>query len=200
MTITARGMMAAMVWTFGLAGCVTAEDAELLEEGGHDHEACGGETPDCAVETTALASERHAGPPEDHIEFSRRTSDLMANTVFAALIQEIDETTPDNADEGSLSIGLIFNDANRDMRLVGTIDPLRDNDRPSGAFERGALARALTGLETTTVQRVSGRWYYRRSLPLSNFREQCAMCHAAFEGLPATAWVGALMLRVPIAD
>lgn len=58
----------------------------------------------------------------------------------------------------------------------------------------------MSGLETASVQRVSGRWYYRRSLRLSNFREECAMCHAAFEGLPATARVGALILRVPIAN
>jgi hypothetical protein len=199
MMMMARGMMAAMVGTFGLAGCLTG-DAGPFEEGGHDEDACGGEAAGCPVEAVALASERHQGPPEDAVEFSRRTSDLMASTVFAALIQEIDETTPDNVGEGSLSIGLIFNDVNRDMRLVGTIDPLRDNDRPGGAFERDALARALTGLETTAVQRVSGRWYYRRSLPLSNFREECAMCHEVFVGLPATAWVGALMLRVPIAD
>jgi hypothetical protein len=199
MTIMARGLTAAMVGAFGLAGCVTG-DVAPFEEGGHDEDACEGETRGCWVESASRASERHEGPPEDAIEFSRRTSDLMASTVFAALIQEIDETTPDNAGEGSLSIGLIFNDANRDMRLVGTIDPLRSDDRPRGAFEHGALARAMTGLETTAVQRVSGRWYYRRSLPLSNFREQCAMCHAAFEGLPATAWVGALMLRVPISD
>jgi hypothetical protein len=195
----ARGIVVAMVGTFGLAGCLT-DDAAPVEEGGHEEDACEAGTPGCPDESSARVIERHEGPSEDAVEFSRRTSDLMANTVFAALIQEIDETTPDNAEEGSLSIGLIFNDANRDMRLVGTIDPLRHNDRPSGAFEQGALARAMTGLETTAVQRVSGRWYYRRSLPLSNFREQCAMCHDAFEGMPATAWVGALMLRVPIAD
>lgn len=199
MTTTVRGMTAAMVATLGLAGCATG-DLALFEESAHDGDACEGETPGCAMEAPAQVLERRDEPPEEAIEFSRRTSDLMASTVFAALIQEIDETTPDNVGEGSLSIGLIFNDSNRDMRLVGTIDPLRSNDRPSGAFERGALARAMTGLETTDVQRVGSRWYYRRSLPLSNFREQCAMCHPAFEGLPPTAWVGALMLRVPIAD
>lgn len=198
MTSMARGMMAAVVGTFGLAGCLTG-DAAPFEESGQDEDACEEATPGCP-ESGARALERHGGPSEDAIAFSRRTSDLMANTVFAALIQEIDETTPENAPEGSLSIGLIFNDANRDMRLVGTIDPLSDNDRPIGAFERGALARAMTGLETTAVQRVGGSWYYRRSLPLSNFREQCAMCHDAFEGMPATEWVGALMLRIPIAD
>lgn len=199
MTTMVRGMTAAMVATLGLAGCATGE-LELFEESAHDGDACEGETPGCALEAPAHVVDRHGEPPEEAVEFSRRTSDLMASTLFAALIQEIDETTPDNVGEGSLSIGLIFNDSNRDMRLVGTIDPLRSNDRPSGAFERGALARAMTGLETTAVQRVSGRWYYRRSLPLSNFREQCAMCHPAFEGLAPTASVGALMLRVPIAD
>lgn len=90
------------------------EDAAPLEESGLDEDACGGEAAGCPVEAVALASERHGGPPEDAIEFSRRTGDLM--------------------------------------------------------------------------------------VPLSNFRVECAMCHAAFDGLPATAWVGALVLRVPIAD
>lgn len=199
MKIMVRATTAAMVAAWTLGGCV-AGDAAQFEGSGGDEVVCEGEAPGCAVDSTAQFRERRDGPSDEAIEFSRRTSDLMANTVFAALIQEIDETTPDNVGEGSLSIGLIFNDGNRDMRLVGTIDPLSGNDRPSGAFERGALTRAMTGLETTAVQRVSGRWYYRRSLPLSNFREQCAMCHAAFEGLEPTAWVGALMLRVPIAD
>ena len=199
MAIMVRATTAAMVATFMLGGCTT-EDVAPFEDSGGDQDACEEGAPGCALEETGQVLERREEPPEEAVEFSRRTSDLMANTVFAALIQEIDETTPDNVGEGSLSIGLIFNDANRDMRLVGTIDPLRRNDRPNGAFEREALARAMTGLETTAVQRVSGRWYYRRSLPLSNFREQCAMCHPAFEGLAPTEWVGALMLRVPIDD
>ena len=38
----------------------------------------------------------------------------------------------------------------------------------------------------------------RRSIPLSNFRAECAMCHANFPAGPTPDWVGALMLRVPV--
>ena len=36
------------------------------------------------------------------IAFAQRTSDLLLNTLFAALVQEFDETTPDNVEEGKL--------------------------------------------------------------------------------------------------
>ena len=42
------------------------------------------------------------------------------------------------------------------------------------------------------------RWYYRRSIPLSNFRAECALCHTNFPAGPTPDWVGAVMLRVPI--
>lgn len=124
----------------------------------------------------------------------------MLATLFAALTQEFDETTADNVAEGNTSIGLIFNDRNDDMRLVGTLSPLRENDLPADAFEEAALGDALTGQARTAVQRVRGRWYYRRSIPLSNFRSECSLCHTNFAPGPTTDWVGALMLRVPIAD
>lgn len=140
----------------------------------------------------------HDSPTELEIQFARDTSDLMTNTVIAALLQEINETTPANAVQGSLSIGLIFNDHNRDMRLVGSLQPLSNNDYPADAFERRALESAMSGIPSTSVERGEGRWYYRRSIPLSNFQPQCAMCHRNYDGLAATEWVGALMLRVPI--
>jgi hypothetical protein len=138
-------------------------------------------------------------PTEGQIAFAQRTSDLLLNTLFAALTQEFDETTPDNVEEGKTSISVVFNDANKDMRLVGTLDPIRDNDRPHDSFEQNALERALAGGQATTaVQRVDDRWYYRRSIPLSNFRDACSLCHTNFGPTNAAQWVGALMLRVPI--
>lgn len=137
-------------------------------------------------------------PPPARIEFAQQTSDLMLNTLFAALTQEFDETTPDNVEQGKDSISLIFNDKNKDMRLVGTFAPLEQNDRPRDNFERQANALALTGQTYTSVQRVDNQWYYRRSIPLSNFRAECALCHTNFAPGPTSDWVGALMLRVPI--
>jgi hypothetical protein len=155
-----------------------------------------------AVLSGAILGVAHAAsntpPSEAQVAFAQRTSDLMTNTVVAALLQEINETTPENVSEGNLSIGLIFNDRNEDMRLVGTMDPLSENDRPQDAFENEALGLAMTGQPLTSVERVKGQWYFRRSIPLSNFKPQCAMCHANFKGLPETAPVGALMLRIPI--
>ena len=102
-------------------------------------------------------------------------------------------------EEGKTSISLVFNDANKDMRLVGTFDPIRDNDRPRDSFEQTALERALAGGQATTaVQRVDDRWFYRRSIPLSNFSDACSLCHANFGPTNPSQWVGALMLRVPI--
>lgn len=149
----------------------------------------------------ALAGEAYGkkkNPTPAAIAFAQETSDLMTNTVIAALVQEISETTPENVQQGNLSIGLIFDDGNLNMRLVGELDPLSDNDYPRDGFEEDALADALAGQARTSVEKVSGKWYYRRSIPLSNFVPQCAMCHDNFVGLPATEYVGALMLRVPI--
>jgi len=114
-------------------------------------------------------------------------------------VQEIGETTPDNAANGEQSISLIFDDRNDSMRLVGNVEPLaRNNDYPQDAFEREALAQALTGVEDARLDRVNGKWFWRRSVPLSNFVPQCAMCHSNFTSLPSTTWVGALMMKVPI--
>lgn len=150
------------------------------------------------LKRAAIADGAHRPPSDDEVEFAEATSDLMLATLFAALTQEFDETEAGNVEQGKQSISLIFNDHNNDMRLVGTRGPLRENDRPRDDFERAALQRALTGQLTTDVERDNGRWYYRRSVPLSNFRSECALCHTNFPPGPTGDWVGALMLRVPI--
>ncbi|YAF95391.1 MAG: hypothetical protein AB3A66_22985 [Nodularia sp. CChRGM 3473] len=147
---------------------------------------------------TTVAHSQNIPPPIQQIEFAQETSDLMLNTLFAALTQEFDETTVENVEQGKQSISLIFNDLNRDMRLVGTVGPLQENDRPSDNFERQANALALVGETYNTVQRIGNTWYYRRSIPLSNFRAECALCHTNYPAGPTSDWVGALMLRVPI--
>jgi hypothetical protein len=139
-------------------------------------------------------------PDPQHVQFAQRTSDLMLATLFAALLQEFSETTPDNVEEGKQSISLIFNDHNEDMRLVGELQPLRSNDNPEDSFEVMALERAMQGQDVTDVQKVSGKWFYRRSVALSNFHPACSMCHTNFGPMNNAQWVGALMLRVPIAD
>jgi hypothetical protein len=160
-----------------------------------------------ALGITAIARANQAGPPGDsEVAFARQVSDLLLNELVAALFQEFDETTPENVEHGKQAISLIFNDLNRDIRLVGTFDPLGGNNaRPDGNFERRALQAALDGEAHTAVQKVDDVWYYRRSVPLSNtLHTACVLCHTNFtsEFFADTEnpgqWVGALVLRVPI--
>lgn len=146
-------------------------------------------------------------PSDESIAFAQQTSDLMLNELTAALFQEFNETTSANVEHGKQAISLIFNDANRDMRLIGTLPPLLGgyNDLPSDSFEQRAVTRARQGENITSVERVDNRWYYRRSLALSNtFHQACVLCHTNFtpqffqQTNNPGQWVGALTLRVPI--
>ncbi len=146
-------------------------------------------------------------PSNESIAFAQRTSNLLLNELLAALFQEFNETTPDNVEEGKQAISLIFNNSNRDMRLIGIFPPLQGgfNDLPSDVFEQKSLALALKGQANTSVERVGNRWYYRRSVALSNtFHQACVLCHTNFtpqffeQTNNSGQWVGALMLRVPI--
>jgi hypothetical protein len=158
----------------------------------------------CLVALLSMNTEARAdsGPPtSQQIASAKNTSNLMVATLFAALLQEFSETTPGNAEEGKKSISLIFNDANDDMRLVGMLQPLRANDVPQDSFEATALDRAMQGLNTDdVVQKVQGKWYYRRSVAVSNFSPACAMCHSNFGTVNPNQFVGALMVRVPVTD
>jgi len=161
-----------------------------------------------AFVVTPIASTQNDVPPSSkQIAFAKQVSDLFLNEVLAALFKEFDETTPQNADQGKQAISLIFNDLNRDMRLVGKFRPLLggDNDLPSDTFESTALSLALTGQPYTAVQQVNDTWFYRRSIPLSNtFHQSCVLCHTNFtqDFFNSTnnpgQWVGTLVLRVPI--
>lgn len=137
-------------------------------------------------------------PSEAAIAFAEEASELMKNTLVAALVQETDETTEDNVQQGSLSISLVFHDANLSMRLVGDLGPVSANDLPRDDFERAALADALMGEPRTSVELAGAEWFYRRSIPLSNSQPECALCHANFASMSSDAFVGALMLAVPI--
>jgi hypothetical protein len=145
-------------------------------------------------------------PSEAAVTFAQQVSDLLLNELLAALFQEFNETTPGNVEHGKQAISLIFNDLNRDIRLVGTFEPLGgQNNLPDGTFEQRALERALQGDSDTAVQRVNGQWFYRRTIALSNtFHAACVMCHTNFTPAFFAAtnnpgqWVGALALRVPL--
>src|SRR5262245_52180929 len=74
--------------------------------------------------------------------------ELLLNELLAALFTEFNETTPANVEHGKRAISLIFNDLNRDIRLIGNAPPLLggQNDRPTGSFERSAMDNAMTGV------------------------------------------------------
>jgi hypothetical protein len=146
------------------------------------------------------AAHADQSPTPQEIASAQKTSDLMLATIFAALGQEFAETKPDNVEEGKKSISLIFNDRNKDMRLVGMLQPLRSNDAPQDQFESLALARAMNGQNYDEVSKDEGKWYYRRSIALSNFHPACGQCHTNFGPVDNKQWVGALMLRVPTDD
>jgi hypothetical protein len=155
----------------------------------------------CVTFAWSVTTVRADAPPtQQQIEFAQRSSNLMLATLVAALLQEFAETTPDNVEEGKHSISLIFDDRNDSMRLVGELEPLRENDVPQDRFEVAALEQAMQGQAYTAVEKVNGKWAYRRSVPLSNFHEACGMCHTNFGPVNTSQWVGALMLSVPVVD
>lgn len=141
-------------------------------------------------------------PPNDDVASAKTTSQLLHNELFAALIQEFNETTPANVEQGKKAISLIFNNSNRDIRLIGIFPPLQGglNNLPSDSFERKSMALALQGKGNTSLERIGDRWYYRRSDALSNtFHQNCVLCHSNFSNPPnAGQWVGALVMRVPV--
>ena len=148
-------------------------------------------------------------PTDQQKEFAEQTADLLQKEVFAALLQEFGETTPENVEQGKQAVSLIFHDANRDIRLIGNSAPLLggNNNIPSDAFEQESLALALQGQPNTTVERHGNRWYYRRSVALSNaMHTSCALCHSNFtpqffeQTNNPGQWVGALTLRVAVKE
>jgi hypothetical protein len=155
------------------------------------------------ITAMAFADDR---PSDGQIAFAKQVSDLLVNELVAALFTEFNETTPANVEHGKQAISIIFNNGNRDIRLIGTFRPLGgSNNLPSGRFERTALEKALDGEAHTAVENVDGRWFYRRSVALSNtFHANCVLCHTNFtsEFFERTnnpgQWTGALVLRVAI--
>ena len=169
----------------------------------------------CAIVAVAVAAALsravvvHAvNPPNDQqLADAKTVYGLMFNELVAALFQEFNETTPGNVPHGKQAISLIFNDANRDMRLIGSFAPLLggNNDLPADAFEQTALALALEGQGYEAVEQISGQWFYRRSFALSNtLHQNCVLCHTNFtdkffkQTKNPGQWVGALVQRIPI--
>ena len=166
--------------------------------------------PDLIHAFRLLARGNQKTAPVGEKETAEKTADLLQAEVFAALLQEFGETTPENVEQGKQAVSLIFHDANRDIRLIGVASqPLLggNNNIPSDPFEQQSLALALEGKPNTAVERHGNRWYYRRSIALSNaMHTSCALCHANFtpqffqQTNNPGQWVGALTPRVPVKD
>ncbi len=104
--------------------------------------------------------------------------------------------------QGRVAIGLISNNANPAIRLIGNLSPLDPGNVPR-QFERTALFDAVqpNGTPFEAVEQSQDEdngWFYRRSIPLSNFHPACVICHTNFGRQNPNEWVGALTLRVPI--
>jgi hypothetical protein len=151
----------------------------------------------------AIARADHPRPTNANVDYAKGIAQLLQNEMIAALLQEFNETTAANAEQGKVAIGLIFNDANRAIRLIGNLSPLDPGNAPRDRFESTAIFNAvqLNGTPYEAVEQSQdgdNNWFYRRSIPLSNFHPACVTCHANFGPENPDEWVGALTLRVPI--
>lgn len=155
------------------------------------------------VGAVAIARADNQRPTEANIEYAKGVAQLLQNEMIAALLQEFNETTAANAAQGKVAIGLIFNDANPAIRLIGNMSPIDPGNVPHDSFEKTALFNAvnLNGTPFEAVEQSQdddNDWFYRRSIPLSNFHPACVICHTNFGPQNPNEWVGALTLRVPI--
>src|SRR5215475_5702623 len=151
----------------------------------------------------AIARADHPRPTNANTDYAKGVAQLLQNEMIAALLQEFNETTAANAAQGKIAIGLIFNDANPAIRLIGNLSPLDPGNVPRDSFETSALFNAvkLNGTPYESVEQSqddNNNWFYRRSIPLSNFHSACVICHTNFGPLNPNEWVGALTVRVPI--
>jgi hypothetical protein len=158
-----------------------------------------------AVGGVAIALADNQRPTDANIESAKGVAQLLQNEMIAALLQEFNETTAANATQGKIAISLIFNDANPAIRLIGNLSPLDPDNVPRDRFETTALFNAvkLNGTSYEAVEQSqddNNDWFYRRSIPLSNFHPACVICHTNFGPQNPSEWVGALTLRVPIAN
>ena len=111
----------------------------------------------------------------------RETSDLLINSLVAGLVNTFVSTDASNVDEGNHAINLTFDDWNQNIRLVGEMGPLSENNRPMDQFEMSALTDALGGQAADSVERVRGSMVLPQFGPAS---EQ----HRSVRALPHKLW------------
>ena len=130
---------------------------------------------------TAIAHDDGHPPSTEQIAFAQRTSDLLLATLFAALTQEFDETTVRQCGGGQ-AVHLAGVQRPEQRYAAGRHLRARSRRTTAPATPSSVPRSGLrwTGQPPTAVQRVDDQWFYRRSIPLSNFRVECALCHTNF--------------------
>ncbi len=151
----------------------------------------------------------HDDDPPSHgqIAFATDVSNLLFNEVVAALFKEFDETTPQNVEHGKQAISLIFNDANRDVRLVGAFGPLQGVcQQPSGRQVRDDGAQACARRRRGHRRAEDQRYLVLSTLgaPQQHAAPELRALPHEFHGRlfqphqQPEQWVGMLVLDVPI--
>ena len=87
------------------------------------------------VGAVAIARTGNQPPSQANINYAKGVANLLQNETLAALLKEFDETTAANAAQGKVAIGLMFNDANPAIRLIGNLSPLDPGNVPRDSFE-----------------------------------------------------------------
>src|SRR5262249_16417302 len=133
----------------------------------------------------AIAHADHPRPTDANVGFAKGAADLLQNEMIPALYQEFNETTPAKPAQGKVAIGLVFKDADRAIRPIGNMSPIDPGNVPRDRFESTALYNAvqLIGTPYEAVEQSQdedNNWFYRRSIPLSNFHPACVICHTNF--------------------
>ena len=87
------------------------------------------------VGAVAIARTGNQPPSQANINYAKGVANLLQNETLAALLKEFDETTAANAAQGKVAIGLMFNNANPAIRLIGNLSPLDPGNVPRDSFE-----------------------------------------------------------------
>ena len=153
----------------------------------------------CALTFAPCIIQADPPPKQAEIDFAMEVKNTLRDRLMALLLNEFENTTPENFEAGNEAISLVFDDNNPSFRLVGDFGPLRKSDLPSDSWEKDALEAAKIGFGFgPDVRKVNDKYYTRESIALANFDPSCSICHQNFGPVDPKQYVGALMLRVSV--
>jgi hypothetical protein len=129
------------------------------------------------------------------VEVAEDATDALLSSLFAAVLEITDATTPENVAPNSLAISLLLPECQKGYRLLdGTGEPLDPRNVPNGDFERDALEDALAGQTTQIV--AQGKLLTVVPLPFAD--ANCALCHTNYFDFEPGEIVGAVSLQLPL--